>query len=79
MKDKSNITLKLDRDLLRAVKVVAAKKGTSISAYVAEKLSEAMRQDDSYEESRQRAIALMKDGRSLGWKKPKSRDELYER
>ncbi|HET7106778.1 MAG TPA: DUF6364 family protein [Candidatus Acidoferrum sp.] len=79
MEDKSNITLKLDKSLLRAVKVVAAKRGTSISAYVAETLTEAMKHDDSYEDSKQRAIALMKESRSLGWKKPKSRDELYER
>jgi predicted DNA binding CopG/RHH family protein len=32
MSKKTNITLKLDAELLKAVKVVAAQRGTSISA-----------------------------------------------
>jgi hypothetical protein len=32
-RQKSNITLKLDRDLLREVRVLAAEKDTSISAF----------------------------------------------
>ena len=79
MSRKANITLKLDVDLLRAVKVLAAKRGTSISAFAAETFAEAVKREDSYEDSRRRAIALMKEGWSLGWKKPKSRDELHER
>ena len=78
-KKTTNITLKLDTELLRAVKVVAAKRGTSISAFAAESLADAVKRDDTYEESRKQAIALMKEGWNLGWKKPKSRDELHER
>ena len=79
MNKKTNITLKLDRELLRAVKIAAAKRGTSISAYASESIAEALKRDDSYEQSMKRAIALMKEGVNLGWKKPKSRDELHER
>ena len=79
MNRKTNITLKLDTELLRSVKVIAAKRGTSINAFAAETLAQAVKREDSYEQSRQRAIALMKEGWSLGWKKPKSRDELHER
>jgi hypothetical protein len=61
------------------VKVLAAKRGTSISAFAAETLAEAVKREHSYEESRRRAIALMKEGWNLGWKKPKSRDDLHER
>ena len=75
----SNITLKLDTELLRAVKVVAAKRGTSISALAAASLAEAVRRDDSYEQSMKQSIALMNESWNLGWKKPKSRDELHER
>lgn len=79
MNRKTNITLKLDAELLRSIKVLAAKRGTSISAFAAETLAEAVKRDDSYEQSRRRAIALMKEGWSLGWRKPRSRDELHER
>ena len=76
---KTNITLKLDTELLREVKVVAAKRGTSVSALLAEKLADIVKQEDSYRESMKRSIALMNEGWKLGWKKPKSRDELHER
>ena len=79
MNRKTNITLKLDVDLLRSVKVLAAKRGTSINAFAAETLAEAVKRADSYEESMKRALALMKENSAFGWQKPKSRDELHER
>lgn len=78
-KKTSNITLKLDTDLLRAVKIVAAKRGTSISAFAAESLADAVKRDDSYEQSMKQSIALMNENWNLGWRKPKSRDEVHER
>jgi predicted transcriptional regulator len=79
MNKKANITLKLDVDLLRAVKVVAAQRGTSVSALLTERLADIVRQEDLYEQAMKRSIARMKEGWALGWKKPKSRDELHER
>jgi hypothetical protein len=79
MSKKTNITLKLDTDLLRSIKVLAAQKGTSVSALLTEKLAEAVKENDHYEQSMKRSIARMKQGWDLGWKKPKSRDELHER
>lgn len=76
---KTNITLKLDAELLRAVKVVAAKRGTSVSALLAEELAELTTKDEEYEKAMKHSIALMNEGWKLGWKKPKSRDELHER
>lgn len=76
---KTNITLKLDAELLRSVKVLAAKRGTSISAFAAETLADAVKREDSYQASMERSIARMNEGWKLGWKKPKSRDELHER
>jgi predicted transcriptional regulator len=79
MSKKTNITLKLDADLLKAVKVLAAQRGTSISALLASKLEEEVKQNDEYEKAMKRSIARMKEGWNLGWQKPKSRDELHER
>jgi len=79
MSKKTNITLKLDADLLRAVKVVAAQRGTSVSALLTEKLADIVKQEDLYEQAMKRSVARMKEGWALGWKKPKSRDELHER
>ena len=76
---KSNITLKLDRDLLRRVKVIAAERDTSVSALVAEQLEKAVRERDGYEQAKRRALATLKKGFDLGFKPPASRDELHER
>ena len=46
---KTNITLKLDRELLRRAKVIAAERDTSVSALVAEQLEKAVRERDGYE------------------------------
>jgi hypothetical protein len=79
MKQKKNLTLKLDADLIQVAKVEAARRGSSVSALVAEKLEEIASHGGQYEKARKRALALMKEGWNLGWKKPKSRDELHER
>jgi hypothetical protein len=76
---KTNITLKLDAELVRKAKVVAAQKGTSVSALLAEKLKEAVSEDRDYQQAMKKALALMEQGSPMGWQKPKSRDELHER
>ncbi len=78
-RQKSNITLKLDRDLLREVRILAAEKNTSISALLTVHLQEIVKNRGGYEEAKGRAIARMRKGWNLGWQKPKSRDELHER
>jgi len=76
---KSNITLKLDRDLLRKVRVLAAERDTSVSRLLAEQLEKAVRDRDGYEQAKRHALSLLKKGFDLGYKPPASRDELHER
>ena len=76
---KTNITLKLDASLVRAIKVIAAKRGISVSALLAGKLEEEVQRNGEYELAMKRALALMKESSAYGWQKPKSRDELHER
>lgn len=76
---KNNLTLKLDRDLIKKARVLAAEKETSISAIVAEQLEKAVRDRDGYEQAKRRALARLKHGYNLGYRPPASRDEFYER
>ena len=76
---KTNITLKLDSDLLRQVKIRAAQKGTSISAILTAQLEDFVSKDEEYEAAMTRAILLMNESKGSGWQKPKSRDALHER
>jgi predicted HicB family RNase H-like nuclease len=76
---KTNITLKLDAAMVREIKVIAATRGISVSAFVAGKLEEEVRQNGDYEQAMRRALALMKESSASGWQKTKSRDELHAR
>ncbi len=76
---KTNVTLKLDRDLVRKVRVLAAEKDTSISALLAEQLEKVLGERDLYARAKKRAMARLKRGYHLGYKPPASRDEFYER
>ena len=49
---KTNITLKLDRDLVRKARILAAEQDTSISALLAEQLEKTIREREGYEKAR---------------------------
>lgn len=76
---KANITLKLDAALLREIRVLAAEEGTSISALLAARLEQIVRERKTYERARKRALARLREGSDLQWTPPRSRDELHER
>lgn len=61
-----NLTLKLPVETIRKAKVVAAERGTSISALVAEKIDELVGEDAEYQAARRRALEWLKQGWHLG-------------
>ena len=76
---KSNVTLKLDAELLREARIIAASEGTSISAMLSKRLEDMVRERKKYDQARLRALSRLKQGFNLGWTPPTSRDELHER
>ncbi len=76
---KTNITLKLDTDLLKEARVLAAEEGRSISALLTDRLEALVRERKVYDRARRRALARLQDWLDLGWTPPSSRDELHER
>ena len=76
---KTNVTLRVDRDLAREAKILAAQRGTSLSHLLAEQLEQLLRLDREYQAAKQGALADLDQGFDLGWTPPKSRDELHER
>jgi hypothetical protein len=76
---KTNITLKLDSEILREVRIIAAQEGISISGFLTSKLEEAVAQRKSYARSKRRALARLHNCTDHGWVRPASRDELHER
>ncbi len=76
---KTNLTLKLDADLIREARVLAAEEGQSISALLTERLEALVRERKTFDQARRRALARLRLGFDLGFTPPKSRDELHER
>ena len=76
---KTNVTLKLDADLLRETRVLAAEDGRSLSALLTERLEALIRERKAFDKARRRALARLRDGLDLQWTPPRSRDELHER
>jgi hypothetical protein len=76
---KANVTLKIDAELLREARILAAEEDSSISALLAAKLEQAVRERRGFEQARKRAKARLRAGYDLGWTPPASRDEIYER
>jgi hypothetical protein len=73
-----NVTLQLEEDVIRRAKVIAAKRGISVSGLMARELEELVARDERYEEAERRASEIMagslpRGGRS--WR----RDDLYDR
>ena len=76
---KTNVTLKLDADLLREARVLAAEEGRSISALLTHRLEALVRERRAFDRARRRALARLREGLDLDWAPPKSRGELHER
>jgi hypothetical protein len=74
---KININLKLDKDLARTIRVLAAENGTSISALLSPKLEEELGRRTTYEEAKKQALAVLAKGWDLGGRVP-TREEMHE-
>jgi len=73
---KTNLTLQLDAEVIRRARVVAAKRGTSVSALVARELIQLAEREERYELARQRVEALMAGSKPRGGRRWK-RDDIY--
>jgi len=74
---KTNITLKLNAPLVREIRILAAEGGTSISAMLAACLEQIVRKRKGYDRARWRALARLREGMHLGWRRPRARGHLY--
>lgn len=79
--DKQDITLALPKDVLQRVKVLAAKRGSSVSALMQRLLEQHLARHEGYEQAHSRPAALLERGLSLGTHGTRSwsRDDLHER
>jgi hypothetical protein len=75
---RANLTLQLDAEVIRRARIVAAKRGTSVSALAAVQLMELVDEEERVEQARGRAEAILKKAALRGGRSW-TRDELHDR
>ncbi len=76
---KQNITLSIEKELLKKAKLLATKKDTSVTKLLTEQLSKMVSEDDQYDLAKKRALAILRQGFHLGGSIIAKREELHER
>lgn len=76
---KQNITLRLEKELIRRARLVAAKRDTSISNMLSEELARMVGEAERYEQAKKSALADLENGFHFGGTLTASREELHER
>jgi hypothetical protein len=79
IKMKQNITLSLDKDLIKKSKIIAAQRETSISQMLSDELAGIIRRTEQYELAKRKALANLKKGFRFGGRILSSRESLHER
>ncbi len=75
---KQNLTLSLDKDLIKKAKILAAHHETSITGLLAAYITKMAEEDQVYQQSKVKALKAMEKGLSFGGKRG-SRESLYDR
>lgn len=79
MATKQNITVAIDPSLLKKARAVAARRGSSVSALLADELRELVDEDLAYQTARQAAKAMLKTGLRLEGARMLDRNEAHAR
>ena len=76
---KQNVTVSLTRQTLRKAKILAARRGSSISGLLAQQIEILIGEEEAYERAEQQALSLLDQGFHLGGVIQATRDEWHER
>jgi HSP90 family molecular chaperone len=79
--DTQNITLSIPKEVLVKVKVIAARRQTSVSRMLSQMLERLVQQEDAYDRASRRHVEWLEAGADLGTRGEilTRRDELHER
>ena len=79
--ERQNVTVSVPSGLVRQARIIAAERGTSVSAMLSQMLEELVESEHGYRQAEQRSLALLSEGFDLGTggEISASREELHER
>ncbi len=76
---KQNITLSIDKELIKKARVLAAQRQTSVSRMLSRELERIIEEAEGYEIAKRKALEFTKRGFDLGGEIRVTREELHER
>jgi hypothetical protein len=76
---KQNLTVSLPQQTIRKAKILAAKRGSSISGLLARQIEILVGEEEAYERAERQATLLLDQGFHLGGVINSSRDEWHKR
>jgi hypothetical protein len=76
---KRNVTVSLDQQTIRKARLIAVRRGTSISGLLAQQIENLVGEEEAYERAERQALLLLEKGFHMGGVIQASRDELHER
>jgi hypothetical protein len=76
---KAKLTLRIDADLLREARVLAAEEGRSVNALLSDLLAGLVGERRAFYKARRRALQRLRHGFDLQWKRPSDRHSIHER
>ena len=76
---KQNLTVSLPVHTIRKAKILAARRGSSISGLLAEQIEFLVGEDEAYERAERQALSVLDQGFHLGGVIHATRDEWHER
>jgi hypothetical protein len=79
MAAKQNITVAIESTLLKQARAIAARRGRSVSALLADELRELIGEDRAYEAARQSAKSMLQSGFDLHGARMHDRSEIHDR
>lgn len=68
MESQQNLTISFPKKTLKQAKIIAAQQDTSVSAIIRELLEQYVRNNDTYEQSKERHLSILREKTDLGTK-----------
>lgn len=76
---KQNITLAIEKPILKRARAIAAQRGKSVSALLSEELTKIVNVDEAYERDKAKALAFLQSPFHLGESVTFDREALHDR
>jgi predicted transcriptional regulator len=76
---KQNVTISMERDLVKRARIIAAHRNTSISGLLSQELQRIVEAAERYEHAKVQALADLESGFHLGGEITATREDLHER